>query len=59
MLNSTFHFWDIILGKPKVIKYYVVVWNMFILTPTGRNDPILLIFFEWVETTNLYTMCES
>ena len=29
----------------------VVVSNIF-FTPTWGNDPILLIFFEWVETTN-------
>ena len=31
---------------------YVVVSNIFIFIPTWGNDPIWLIFFRWVETTN-------
>jgi len=26
--------------------------SLFIFIPTWRNDPILTIFFKWVETTN-------
>ena len=31
---------------------WAVVSNMFMFIPIWTNDPIWLIFFEWVETTN-------
>ena len=33
-------------------KNWMVVSNIFIFTPTWGNDPISLIFFKGVETTN-------
>ena len=32
--------------------FWVVVSNIFIFTPTWGNDPVWLILFKWVETTN-------
>ena len=39
---------NIILGGG--LKY------VFFCTPTWANDPIWIVFFKWVETTNLYTI---
>ena len=42
-------------GSLRKFVYYLTGWwfQMFIiLTPTWGNEPIWLIFFKWVETTN-------
>ena len=40
-------------------KWFARWWFpiFFIFTPIWGNDPILLIFFNWVETTNQFVSC--
>ena len=41
--------------QPVILVYWVVATQIvFIFVPIWGNDPIWLIFFRWVETTNLY-----
>ena len=40
--------------SPPIIYWLVV--SIFLFTPTWVNDPILLIFFKRVETTNQYRL---
>ena len=40
-------------GGPFSWVFWLVVWNIFYFHPEPwENDPIWLIFFKWVETTN-------
>ena len=52
-----FFFPEVYFFKGAVFKYTYTRWwfrIFFIFTLTRGNDPIWLIFFRWVETTNQY-----
>ena len=45
-------FWEHSFWWKWTLDDWVVVWNMFMFIPIWGNDPIWLILFRWVETTN-------
>ena len=51
------HLWDVVVISPTITRWWFQTFFIFI--PTWENDPIWLIFFRWVETTNTIMEVEN